>query len=156
MTTLKLSTPLVELLLMAAAVDPLYKEMAKAFEGGSKSVGKTVTMEDGLLFVKGRWYVPSNKELMNKILKAEHDSRVAGHFGQFKTLERIKANFYWPWMDQEVEKYVRSCDFCQRNKATRHKKYGLLDPLDIPNRPWDDISMDFIVGFPESSGHKKI
>ena len=113
-------------------------------------------MDDGLLFVKGRWYVPSNKELKNKILMAEHDSRIAGHFGQFKTLERIKANFYWPRMDQEVEEYVRSCDSCQRNKATRHKKYGLLDPLDILNRPWDDISMDFIVELSESGGHTKI
>ena len=149
MTTLKLSTPLVELLLAAGAGDSLYQEMVKAFKEGSKDVGKTVTMEDGLLFVKGRWYVPSNKELKNKILKAENASRVAGHFGQFKTLERIMANFYWPKMDQEVEEYARSCDSCQRNKATRHKKYGLLDPLDIPNRPWDDISMDFIVGLPE-------
>ena len=156
MTTLKLSTPLVELLLTAAAADPLYQEMVKAFKGGSRNVGTAVSMEDGLLFVKGRWYVPGNKELKTEILKAEHDSRVAGHFGQFKTLERIKANFFWPKMDQEVEEYVHSCDSCQRNKATRHKKYGLLDPMDIPNRPWDDISMDFIVGLPESSGHTKI
>ena len=130
--------------------------MVRAFKEGSKNVGKAVTMEDGLLFVKGQWYVPSNKELKNEILKAEHDSHVAGHFGQFKTLEWIKANFYWPKMDQEVEEYVRSCDSCQRNKATRQKKYGLLDPLDIPNRPCDDISMDFIVGLPESIGHTKI
>ena len=34
MTTLKLSTPLVELLLTAAAADPLYQEMVKAFEEG--------------------------------------------------------------------------------------------------------------------------
>ena len=155
-TSLRLSTPLVELLLAAVAEDPLYQEMVKAFQDGSKNVGKSITMEDDLLFVKGRWYVPSNKELKNKILKAEHDSRVAGHFSQFNTLEWIKANFYWPKMDQEVEEYVHSCDSCQRNTATRHKKYGLLDPLDIPNRPWDDISMDFIVGLPESSGHTKI
>ena len=156
MTTLKLSTPLVGLLLAAAAVDPLYQEMVKAFEVGLKNIGKAVTMEDGLLFVKGLWYVPGNKELKNKILKAEHDSCVAGHLGQFKTVERIKANFYWAKMDQEVEEYVCSCDSCQRNKARRHKKYGLLDPLDIPNRPWDDISMDFLVGLLESSGHTKI
>ena len=156
MATLKLSPSLVELLLTAAAVDPLYQEMVKAFGQGSKNVGKAVTMEDGLLFVKGRWYVLSNKELKNKILKAEHDSRVTGHLGQFKTLERIKANLYWPRVDQEVEEYVHSCDSCQWNKATQHRKYGLLDPLDIPNRPWDDISMDFIVGLPESSGHTKI
>ena len=39
MTTLKLSAPLVELLLAAAAIDPLYQEKVKAFEEGSKSVG---------------------------------------------------------------------------------------------------------------------
>ena len=156
MTSLKLSTPLVELLLAAVAEDPLYQVMIKAFQDGSRNFSKSITMEDDLLFVKGRCYVPSNKELKNKILKAEHDSRVAGHYGQFKTLEWIKANFYWPKMDQEVEEYVRSCDSCQRNKATQHKKYGLLDSLDIPNRPWDDISLDFIVPLPESSGHTKI
>ena len=53
MTTLKLSTPLVELLLAAAAVDPLYQEMVKPFEAGSKNVRRAVTMEDGLLFMKG-------------------------------------------------------------------------------------------------------
>ena len=143
-------------MLAAAAVDLFYQEMLKACEDGSKNFGMAVTMEDGLLFVKGRWYVLSNKELKNKILKAEHDSCVAGHFGQFKTLEQIKANLYWPKMDQEVEEYVRSCDSCQQNKATRHKKYGLLDHLDIPNRPRDDISMDFIVGLPEPGRHTKI
>ena len=63
MTSLKLSTPLVELLLAAVAEDPLYQEIVKAFQEGSKSVSKSFTMEDDLLFVKGRWYVPSNKEL---------------------------------------------------------------------------------------------
>ena len=130
--------------------------MVRAFQKGSKNVSKSITMEDDLLFVKGRWYLPSNKELKNKILKAEHGFQVAGHFGQFKTLERIKANFYWPKMDQEVEEYVHSCDSCQWNKATRYQKYGLLDPLDISNRPWDDISMDFVVGLPKSIRHTKI
>ena len=51
MTSLKLSTPLVELLLAAAAEDPLYQEMVKAFQDGSKDVGKSITMEDDLLFV---------------------------------------------------------------------------------------------------------
>ena len=54
MTSLKLSTPLVELLLAAAAKDPLYQEMVKASQDGSKNVGKSVTTEDDWLFVKGR------------------------------------------------------------------------------------------------------
>ena len=53
MSLLKLSTPLVELVLAAAAKEPLYQEMVKAFQHGSKNVGKSITMEDDLLFVTG-------------------------------------------------------------------------------------------------------
>src|SRR5437588_7178951 len=59
-------------------------------------------------------------------------------------------------MDLEVEEYVRSCDSCQWNKVTPYKKYGLIDPLDIPKCLWEDISMDFIVGLPESGGQTEI
>ncbi|KAH0604561.1 uncharacterized protein H6S33_006938 [Morchella sextelata] len=91
-----------------------------------------------------------------EILSDTYDSNVAGHFGQFKTLERVKNNFFWPNMDKDIEEYVRSCDSCQRNKTSRHKKFGMLQPLKIPYRPWTSISMDFIVGLPESSGFTKI
>ena len=49
-------------------------------------------------------------------------------------------------MEEEVKDYVRSCDVCQRDKTSRRKKYGLLQPLDIPHQPWKSILMDFIVG----------
>ena len=156
MSALRLTSAMDDKVWVAGAADPVYIGILKAFHEGSKKLSKDITVEDGLVFMKGRWFVPDDRGLKNMILKADHDSRVAGHFGQFKTLERVKANFFWPGLDVEVGEYVRSCDSCQRNKATRHKKYGLLDPLDIPNRPWDDISMDFIVGLPESGGHTKI
>jgi len=38
----------------------------------------------------------------------------------------------------------------------RHKKFGLLEPLEVPMRPWTAISMDFIVGLPKSNGYTKI
>src|SRR5436853_3918107 len=156
MSVFKLASTMEEKIRAAGAADELYAGMVERVLAGAKDISKDLTLEDGLLFRKGCWVVPDSRELKNMILKAEHDSRVAGHFGQFKTLERVKANFFWPKMDLEVEEYVRSCDSCQRNKATQHKKYGLLDPLDIPNRPWEDISMDFIVGLPESAGYTKI
>jgi hypothetical protein len=65
-------------------------------------------------------------------------------------------NFFWSKMEDDVRDYVRSCDICQRDKASRHKKYGLLQPLDIPYRPWDCISMDFIVALSEADGYDKI
>src|SRR5690606_21533840 len=85
-----------------------------------------------------------------------HDSKLAGHFGQHKTLELIRRNFYWPKMEEMVEHYVSTCDNCQRNKTTRHKRFGLLHPLETPYAPWDSISMDFIVQLPQSAGHTQI
>jgi hypothetical protein len=38
------------------------------------------------------------------------------------------------------------------SKTSKHKKYGLLQPFEIPFCPWAVISMDFITGLPESSG----
>jgi hypothetical protein len=34
-----------------------------------------------------------------EIAESEHDSKVAEHFGQKKTLELIAQTFYWPKME---------------------------------------------------------
>jgi hypothetical protein len=44
--------------------------------------------------------------------------------------------------------YVLECDICRKVKADYMKPGGLLRPLNILDLRWDDISMDFIVGFP--------
>jgi len=71
-------------------------------------------------------------------VEAEHDSKIAGHFGSYKTIGRVRANFYWPKMDTNITQDVRSCDVCQSNKVIRHKKFGLLEPFKVPMRPWKD------------------
>jgi len=111
-----------------------------------------LSSQDSLLFYKGRWYIPNDQKLRLKNMVSFHDSKIAGHFGQFKTADQIKTLFYWPKIGADVNEYVRSCLTCQKCKASRYKKYGLLQPLEIPFCPWAAISMDFITGLPESSG----
>ena len=48
-------------------------------------------------------------------------------------------------MKREMGKYVSECDTCQRVKASHLKVAGTLQPLPIPSRKWEDISMDFIL-----------
>jgi hypothetical protein len=56
-------------------------------------------------------------------------------------------------MKREIAKYVSECDTCQRIKASHLKSVGALQPLSIPSWKWDDISMDFIMGLPNTSRH---
>ena len=53
-------------------------------------------------------------------------------------------------MSDDVWKYVESCNSCQRTKASQQQTAGLLQPLDIPERPWEVVSMDFITQLPRS------
>ena len=78
-----------------------------------------LTKEDGLLYYKLRLYVPAS--LVPNILESKHDSRVAGHFGQDKTIELVRRNFWWPGVDKSIINYIRSCPNCQADKARRHK-----------------------------------
>ena len=47
-------------------------------------------------------------------------------------MELLTKNYYWPNLDNWVRTYVKTCDAYQRNKTARHKKYGRLQPLEVP------------------------
>jgi hypothetical protein len=53
-------------------------------------------------------------------------------------------------MKREIARYVSECDICQRVKDSHLKIAGILQPLPIPSWKWEDISMDFIVGLPNT------
>jgi hypothetical protein len=58
---------------------------------------RILELQDGLLYRKGLLWVAENAR--NAILYTEHNSPVVGHFGQDKTIEPIRWNFWWPKMD---------------------------------------------------------
>ena len=51
---------------------------------------------------------------------------------------------------EHVKSFVESCPSCQRNKHSTQRTAGLLMPLPIPNKPWEHVTMDFIVKLPKS------
>jgi len=99
-------------------------------------------------------YVPEKLRL--EILKRYHENPAAGHLGIRRTEELIMRNFWWPKMHQDIVSFVNSCENCARNKVSRHKKYDYLRPLEIPDRPWRSIEIDFLCGLPESKKHTVI
>src|SRR5882724_5107267 len=63
---------------------------------------------------------------------------------------------YWPRLPIYVKDYCKSCVTCSHAKPVRHKPYGLLKQLLIPEKPWNSISMDFIEKLPPSSSYTSI
>ena len=53
-------------------------------------------------------------------------------------------------MTKDVAKYVSCCVLCQRNKSRRHRPFGALQPLPVPQKPWETVTFDFIVKLPKT------
>ena len=85
-------------------------------------------------------YVPKDTKLHMEIIKLHHDSLVAGHSSQWKTLELISHNYWWPRITQKVNNYVSSCDRCRRMKSFPEKPTGKLKPNESTIAPWRDIT----------------
>lgn len=59
-------------------------------------------------------------------------------------------------MKRDTQNYVAKCQVCQKNNSEGLSPAGLLQPLLIPERIWEVISMDFIEGLPRSEGYSVI
>ncbi|KAL2249830.1 UNVERIFIED_CONTAM: Transposon Ty3-I Gag-Pol polyprotein, partial [Sesamum indicum] len=78
-----------------------------------------------------------------------HSGGLMGHFGVSKTLGVLSEHFYWPKMRRDIDKFVGKCIVCHKAKS-KLNPHGLYMPLSIPSVPWEDISMDFVLGLPRS------
>jgi hypothetical protein len=107
----------------------------------------------GILWFESRFVVPKNKDLKKKILDEAHLSKFSMHLGSTKMYHDLKPLYWWTRMKREITQYVSEGDTFQRIKASHLKSAGALQPLSIPSWKWDDISMDFIVGLPNTSRH---
>jgi len=113
-------------------------------------------IEEGLVLKEGRVYVPKDEELKVEIIWLHHDMPIAGHGGQWKTVELVTRNYWWPGVAKEVKQYVEGCDQCQRMKNRAEMPAKKLRPNEVPERLWQQITVDFITKLPMSKGHDSI
>jgi hypothetical protein len=109
------------------------------------------TDPQGVLWFNKSLVVPKDHQLRKQILDEAHLSKFSIHPGSTKMYQDLRQHFWWTRMKREIAKYVSECDTCQRVKASHLKASGTLQPLPIPSWKWEDISMDFIVGLPNTS-----
>ena len=108
----------------------------------------TFTVSQDLVMNNGRIWLPRGLPITSTLLMEYHTTPTGGHAGIVKTLARISKNFSWSSLREDVKQFVTKCLDCQVTKYETQKVAGLLCPLPVPDRPWKDLSLDFIVGLP--------
>ncbi|CAI5716266.1 unnamed protein product [Peronospora farinosa] len=104
----------------------------------------TYTMD---VFDSPRVVIPADDDLRARLVHEFHDSPAGGHLGREKTFAAISRVFFWPRMYKYIQKWVRSCETCQRVKPAPSSQ-APLRPLPIATEAWRSVSMDFIFGLP--------
>jgi hypothetical protein len=83
------------------------------------------------------------------LLQEAHAAGLMGHFGVKKTEDILATHFFWLKMRRDVVHFVARCTTCQKSKS-RLNPHGLYIPLPAPIVPWEDISMNFVLGLPRT------
>lgn len=101
------------------------------------------------------WKLVVPKPQRYDVIKACHDPPTSGHFGFYKTLNRVQQQYYWPHMRKDVLKYIRSCRGCGEQKMSNTQGMGRMGQEKIIDMPFQLLGADLIGPFPPSKKGNK-
>lgn len=126
------------------------KTILETSEADIRDITDNYRLQDNKIYrrvgSKLKWVVPSAARW--RICQLNHDE--AGHFSTEKTLEKIRADYWFPKMNRFVKKYVDACINCAYNKKLSGKKSGYLHPIPKVNAIFHTIHMDHLGPFIKS------
>ena len=96
-------------------------------------------------------YVPSFGELRNLVLKEMHNVPYARHPGNHKTIVAVRIQFFRPGMKKDVVDYISRCMKCRRVKVEHRHLVSFIQPLPIPEKKWEVVTIDFITKLPRTA-----
>ena len=120
-----------------------------------KANGRFIKDERGLLYFVDPDYQPRlcvPRSQRNFVLREAHENPMeSSHAGPERLWQQLSQKFYWKRMKADIITFSSSCDICQKTKFSNFNKFGYLIPNPIPSRPYQSVSMDFIVNLPWSN-----
>lgn len=74
----------------------------------------------GPLDFNGSWKIVVPMNLRKSVLEECHDSVNAAHGGIFKTLYRLRQDYFWPKIKRDAIAHVRDCEMCKTTKPSNN------------------------------------
>uniref|UniRef100_A0A3Q3NHK6 Gypsy retrotransposon integrase-like protein 1 n=1 Tax=Mastacembelus armatus TaxID=205130 RepID=A0A3Q3NHK6_9TELE len=112
-------------------------------------------LHDGVVY--RRWRAPGGgsdrlqllvpRALRPEVLRWVHGAAGAGHFGNGKTVRRLRQRFYWPGCLQDVEIHVHCCDVCTAQKGPGQRSRAPLQQY-LVGAPMERVGVDILGPFP--------
>ncbi|XP_042143921.1 uncharacterized protein LOC121834234 [Ixodes scapularis] len=78
------------------------------------------------------------------VMELAHDGIMSGHQGVKSTVARVAEEFFWPGMQGDVKRYIRSCDVCQRTIPKGTVKKAPMISMPIIEEPFHRVAIDII------------
>jgi hypothetical protein len=91
---------------------------------------------DNRIYYKNRLFISANDELKMQIVYRTYNSGSAGHPKRMKITKLIGRSYFWPRITQDIQAFVKACEFCSRTKASRSAFFEYLHLLLIPFQAW--------------------
>ena len=145
------------LFIQAYSLHPPFKQLYDSLNAGEYHTRYTI--HDTLITTRETPYrilLPPDTSLRKQVFQEIHDTPLHGHPGYHKMLQYISRHFVGPNIRTDVLHFVTTCPQCQIAKPRHHKPYGTIMPLQPPEDPWQDISIDLITQLPKSDNFDAI
>ena len=144
---------------MLQATDPTLRDVRLAVKEQESKGGVGFFSRDSLLY--RRWKPRGDrdegleqlvlpKSCRKTVLEVAHSVPLGGHLGRNKTTSQILQRFYWPTMYQDIAKFCRTCEVCQKT-CNKGIKTAPLIPLPVISQPFERIAMDIVGPLPKSN-----
>jgi len=132
----------------------IVEEMKKAKV--KKLWGNKWQIKEDLVLKEEKVYVLKDTELRAEIIQLYHDVVAVGHGDQWKTVELVTRNYWWPGVTRDIRRYVEGCNLCQRMKNRTEKMAGKLKLSEVLEKLWTYLTVDFIRKLPVVAGKDTI
>lgn len=84
------------------------------------------------------------KEMREKVISVAHDGLLSGHCGIKRTKDRVLSNFYWRDIDDDVQRFCRSCKVCQKTLPKGRQGKAPLQRMPVIGEPFRRVAVDLV------------